>query len=114
MAFIIKQVPDITVPVDILVPGDDQPSRIDARWKLYGFDAAQARVEAINRGDVTDEQVVREDLIHAGPFRDEQGNEIPYSLDLVLEQLQATYFRVPLLRSWFAAQHCRVESAAKN
>jgi hypothetical protein len=114
MAFIIKQVPDITVPVDIQVPGEAETCRIEARWKLHGFDAARARIEAIQAGKVTDEQLVAEDLLSAGPFRQADGTEIPFSAELAQSLLQMTYVRMPLVQSWFAAQNCRQEASAKN
>lgn len=114
MAFIVKTVPDVTVPVEIMVPGDEAPSRIHARWKLHNFDQFQERMKLAGTGDITDEQLIREDLVHAGPFHDEEGNELPFSHDLVVELLQQTFFRTALIASWYPAQQGRVEAVAKN
>ncbi|GAA3704359.1 hypothetical protein GCM10022421_08970 [Oceanisphaera sediminis] len=113
MAFVIKNVPEITVPVDIQVPGEPEKSRIHATWKLYGYDDAQTRIAAIHKGEVTDEQLT-EDLINIGDLSDEQGQPVAFSPELARKLLQMTYVRIPLINSWFSAQQCRAEAAAKN
>lgn len=111
---IIKEVPSITVPVDIRVPGEAEPSRVNATWKLYDYTPAQERVKAIHAGDITDEQLLAEDLLDLGPLTDAEGNPLKYSPELGRQLLEKTYIRVPLLQSWFPAQAGRAEAAAKN
>ncbi|MGP7732931.1 hypothetical protein [Oceanimonas smirnovii] len=111
---IIKTIPDITVPVDIHVPGDAEPSRIQATWRLYEYDAARERTDKIAAGELTDEQVVAEDLLGLSGLFDEQGKPLAFTPELAQKLIKATYIRVPLSRSWFAAQACRTEAAAKN
>lgn len=112
--FVIKNVPEITVPVDIHVPGEEPVSRIYATWKLHSYNGAQERTEAIRRGEVTDEQVVTDDLVNLSDLSDEQGNAVAFTPELALQLLQMTYVRVPLVTSWYAAQQGRSEAVAKN
>lgn len=114
MGYKVIDVPEITVNVDIAVPGQSEKSRISATWVLHDFEAYQKKNEIISSGQLTDEQLVEEDLISAGPFYDEKGKDIQYSLDLIKKQLQKTYFRQALIRSWWDAQMCRNEAAEKN
>lgn len=112
--FVIKKIPDIQVPVDIQVPGELEKSRIQATWKLHGFDEANARIKAIQAGEVTDQQLIAEDLINLGDLSDEQGQPASFTPELARQLLQMTYVRIPLINSWFTAQQCRAEAAAKN
>lgn len=114
MAFVIKTIPDITVPVDIQVPGEPEKSRIYATWKLYGFDEANARIRQTHTGEVNDQQLVAEDLLSLSDLKDEQGNAVEFTPELARQLLQITYVRLPLINSFFTAQQCRVEAAAKN
>lgn len=111
---IIKTIPEITVPVDVQVPGEAELSRIQATWKLHGFDEANARVKAIHAGEIDDQQLVAEDLLGLADVKDEQGKDLAFTPELVVQLMQMTYVRQPLIGSWFAAQSCRAEAAAKN
>ncbi|WP_375058418.1 hypothetical protein [Zobellella sp. DQSA1] len=111
---IIKDVQTITVPVDILVPGDEAPSRVQATWKLYDYTPAQDRLAAIRAGEITDEQLLTEDLLDLAPLKDAAGNSLKYTPELGLQLLEKTYIRMPLIQSWFPAQAGRAEAAAKN
>lgn len=112
--FVIKTIPDITVPVDIQVPGEETASRIYATWKLHDFDEAQRRMQAIQRNDITDEQLVADELINLSDLSDEQGQPVAYTPEVAKRLLQMTYVRIPLMSSWFIAQQGRNEAAAKN
>ncbi|MFP2768036.1 hypothetical protein [Oceanisphaera sp. KMM 10153] len=111
---IIKTIPDITVPVDIQVPGEAEPSRIQATWKLYDYDEAQARIDKINAQKLDDAQLVADDLRGLSELFDEQGQPVAFTPELAQQLLKKTYVRIPLVRSWFFAQNCRTEAAAKN
>lgn len=112
--FVIKAVPEITVPVDIHVPGETAVSRVYATWKLHSFDDAQDKIKAIQLNQVTDDSVVNDDLISLSELYDEQGKPVAYSSDVAKQLLQITYVRIPLMNSWFAAQQGRSEAAEKN
>lgn len=114
MGFVVKEIPEITVNVDIEVPGEKEKSRIAATWVLHSFEAYQEKHKLVNDGKLSDEQLVAEDLISAGPFYDDQGVELPYSADLIKNLMGKTYFRTALLCSWWDAQMCRNKVAEKN
>lgn len=104
MAFVIKEVPDITVSLEVLTPGDEAVSVLEARWKLYDFPDAKERTDQLQRGLITDEELVAEDLLDLGPFEDEQGKAVPFSQELAQQLLRKSYLRTPLIQSWFKAQ----------
>lgn len=112
--FVVKNIPEITVPVDINVPGEDAASRIFATWKLHTYDGVQERRAAIASGEMSDEQVTEADLVNLSDLSDEQGNKLDFTPELVAQLLQMTYVRTPLIQSWFVAQSGRSEAAAKN
>lgn len=112
--FIVKTIPEITVPVDIKVPGEEAVSRIYATWKLHSYDDVQERRAAITSGELSDEQITESDLVNLSDLSDEQGNKLDFTPELVAQLLQITYVRLPLIQSWFAAQQGRSEAAVKN
>lgn len=114
MKFILQDIPDITVPVRVQVPGAAEVSVLNARWKLYDYEGAHARTESMKAGNITDEQLITEDLLELGPIYTPDGEEVPYTLELALQLLKKTYVRIPLTHSWISAQACRVEAATKN
>ena len=114
MSFVVKDVHEITVPVVIHVPGEAEESRISATWTLYPVDEGKARVDQMQAGEISDEQLVAEDLQDAGPFLTPEGKAIPFTPELAQQLLQKMYVRRPLINSWFAAQNARTEEAAKN
>lgn len=112
--FVIKTIPDVTVPVDIHVPGEASASRIYATWKLHAFDAAQKTIHAIKSSEITDIQLVDDDLINITELSDEKGQTVAYTPEVAKQLLQMTYVRQPLINSWFAAQQGHSEAAVKN
>lgn len=114
MAFICKEITDITVPVTVYTPGDDEPSEFHARWRLHPWEVTKERREAMNAGEVTDEQVVADDLLELLDVLDADGNAITDSAELRQWMMSQTWVRRPLLASWFVAQSGYVKEAAKN
>ena len=112
--FVLKPIPDTTVEVSIHVPGEDKPSTIEATWKLHKWDDFQARLQAIQDGELTDEQLVEEDLVTLSGIKNEAGEQIAYSKDVAAQLMQLGYVRRPLMASWFEAQNGRAKAAAKN
>jgi len=112
--FTLKTIPDHTVEVSIQVPGEETTSTIEATWKLHKWDDFQARIQAMQAGELTDEQLVEEDLINLAGIKNENGDSMAYSPDLAAQLMQLGYVRRPLMASWFEAQQGRNKAAAKN
>lgn len=112
--FVLKTIPDTTVEVTIQVPGEDKPSTIEATWRLHKWDDFQARIQAMQAGDLTDEQLVEEDLVTLTGIKNEAGEQIAFSKDIAAQLMQLGYVRRPLMASWFEAQQGRNKAAAKN
>lgn len=113
MSLVLKKTPTITVDVPVQVPGEETAATIQATWNLHSWDAYRALVEAQQKGDKKDEDLL-DDLVGLGGITDEKGKEVAFSKDLVAELMQITYIRRPLILSWFAAQEGRNQAAAKN
>lgn len=114
MSFVLKAIADVTVDVAIHVPGEETPSTIQARWTLHDWDAFQARVKQMQAGELSDEQLVAEDLQRLEGISDEKGEAVPYNSKLRDQLMQMGYVRRPLMASWFDAQNGRAKAAAKN
>ncbi|RTR01938.1 hypothetical protein [Halomonas nitroreducens] len=114
MTFVLKSVPDITVPVTIQVPGEAEAKTIEARWRLHPVSRTQELLEQQRLGELTDEALVGQDLLGLEGITDEAGEAVPFSDELVAQLLDIAYVRRPLVLSWFAAQQGRAEAAAKN
>lgn len=112
--FVLKPIPDHTVEVAIHVPGEDKPSTIEATWKLHKWDDFQARIEAMQSGELEDETLVEEDLVSLTGIKNEKGEQMAYSQELAAQLMQLGYVRRPLMASWFEAQQGRARAAAKN
>lgn len=114
MTFVLKPVADITVPVTIQVPGDDETKTIHARWRLHPVSKTQEIMESQRAGDLNDDQLVKQDLLGLEGVTDEGGEPVTFGSDLVEQLMDIPYVRHPLMMSWFAAQQGRAQAAAKN
>lgn len=114
MAFVIKKIPDVRVDVTVHVPGEEAPSTAVARWRLHAFDDFKDKADAMRRGEIDDEQLVKDDLLDMEGIKDEDGKDLAFSADLAHQLMQITAFRRSLIASWFTAQQGGAEAAAKN
>ena len=113
MSLVLKKIPTTTVDVPVQVPGEEKPATIQATWKLHDWDTYRATVEAQQKGEKHDEELL-DDLESVSGIKDENGNDMPFNKELVEQLMQTTYIRRPLILSWFAAQEGRSQDAAKN
>ena len=111
--FVLAKTPTVTVDVPVQVPGADKPSTIKATWKLYSWDDYREIMEQQQKGDKGDEDLLG-DLVKLDGIKDEGGNLVEHTKELVEQLMQITYVRRPLILSWFAAQEGRTQAAAKN
>lgn len=114
MPYVVKEVPDIWVDVEIHTPGMDEPESLQARWRLYPYPEARARVEAIQAGEIEDEQLVEEDLLELSGALTADGKPLPHCQELVDDVMHKTYARRALILSWYRAQEGRAAAAEKN
>ncbi|MFK4014880.1 hypothetical protein [Cobetia marina] len=114
MSFVLKKIPDITVPVSVVVPGEEAPATLYATWRLHPVSETQKIMEKQRAGEMDDEALVDQDLVGLSGISDEKGKEVPFSKDLVAQLMDTAYVRKNLIMSWFAAQQGRSEAAAKN
>lgn len=112
--FKIQDVTDIVVPVTIEVPGADEPSTIRARWRLHPVSKTQEMMQAQRDNELTDDELVEQDLLGLEDVADAEGNPIKFGKKLVAQLMEIPYVRRPLVLSWFQAQQGRGEAAAKN
>ncbi|MDN3525635.1 hypothetical protein QWY79_10200 [Halomonas sabkhae] len=114
MTYVLKDIPDIWVDVEIPTPGLDEPEALQARWRLHSFDDYKARVEQIQAGELTDEQVVEDDLLELSGAETADGKPMPHCQELVDDVMSKTYARKALVLSWYKAQEGRAAAATKN
>jgi len=112
--FVLKDVPDLWVDVEIQVPGEEAVSTFQARWRLHSWSEYQRIVKAMQTEEVADETLVDDDLLEIAGIQDEHGNDVAHSAELVSQLLEVPYVRRPLILSWFKAQEGRAAAAAKN
>ncbi|NWO11732.1 hypothetical protein HLV40_15175 [Chromohalobacter salexigens] len=112
--FKIQEVTDIVVPVTIDPPGADEPSTIRARWRLHPVSKTQEMMQAQRDNELTDDELVEQDLLGLEDVADAEGNSIKFDKKLVAQLMEIPYVRRPLVLSWFQAQQGRGEAAAKN
>jgi len=112
--FQIQDITDIVVPVTIQVPGAEEPSTIRARWRLHPVSKSQEIMQSQRNGELTDEQLVEQDLLGLEDVTDADGNPVKFGKKLVAQLMDIPYVRRPLVLSWFQAQQGRGEAAAKN
>lgn len=111
--FVLTKTPTITVDVPVKVPSEEKASTIQVTWKLRDWDDYRKMVDDQQNHKAQDEDLLA-DLKSVEGIKDEKGNDLPHSDDLVQQLMQITYVRRPLILSWFAAQEGRTQAAAKN
>lgn len=112
--FVLKEIPDVEVDVEIHVPGEAESSTLQARWRLHPWSAFKARVEQIQSGEIDDEHLVEADLLELKGIKDENGEPLAHSPELVAQLMEIGFVRRPLILSWYKAQEGREATAAKN
>lgn len=104
----------IKVDVTIVDPETGEPATCQARWKLHPVDDSQAKVKEINAGNVSDEQLVEDDLVELIGITDDKGKTVADDADLRAWFLKWPHTRRPLITSWFRAQEGYASAAQKN
>ncbi|MBW5802048.1 hypothetical protein [Halomonas elongata] len=114
MPFVVQEIPDIWVDVEIRTPGLEEPEALQARWRLHPFEDYKARLEKLQHGELGDEEIVEEDLLELAGAVTADGKDLPHCPELVAEVMNKTYARKALVLSWHKAQEGRAAAAAKN
>lgn len=104
----------IKVDVTIVDPETGEPNTCQARWKFYPVDDSQAKIKEINAGNVSDEQLVEDDLVELIGITDAKGKAVADDAELREWFLKWPHTRGPLIRSWFSAQNGYAAAAQKN
>ncbi|RUR34475.1 hypothetical protein [Vreelandella nanhaiensis] len=113
MTLVLKKIATTTIDVPVQVPGDEKPSTIQATWVLHNWASYRAIVDAQQKREKTDEDLLG-DLKNVAGLKDESGNDLVFDKELLDALMDITYIRRPLILSWFAAQEGRNQAAAKN
>ena len=71
MSFVLKKIPDITVPVSVVVPGEEAPATLYATWRLHPVSETQKIMEKQRAGEMDDEALVDQDLVGLSGITDE-------------------------------------------
>ncbi|QFU04589.1 hypothetical protein FIU82_06105 [Pseudoalteromonas sp. THAF3] len=100
MAFKFVPVTTIKRVIKVEIPGDfgkTTPADFEAEFKRLSVSEARALVEKIRAKEVSEDQVLRENVVNIKGVQGEDGHEIEFSQDLLTNLIEQAYIRGPLL-----------------
>lgn len=112
--FVLKKIADVKDDIEIAIPGEKDASTITATWRLHTVTETRATLDKQREDGLTDDELVKQDLLALDGVHDDKGEAIKLTDDLVAQLLDMPYVRPKLVQSWLKAQNGRAEHAAKN
>ena len=117
MAFVIAPKDTITLKVDIDEPQDMgriKKHYLVVTYKKLPVDEARKIMEDVKADLVGDEDILERYVTDIKEARDEEGNEVPFTQDLVSLLAQIEYVRRPLIDGFMTVQFGREALRQKN
>ena len=115
--FKLKKIPDVTLEVPIDVPGDHGKSSrhtIRVKYRLLSVTEQKEVFEAPDHQRPTDDALMARDVLDILDVKDEAGEPMAYSEELLEQMMDIPYVRASLVKGWLRAQAGAPESAEKN
>ena len=101
----------------VKVPGDYNKTtkeHLELEWKKYSVEEAKEFLDSIGRGATTEDEVIAEALINIGNLTDDDGQKLPYNLELLAQAMNIDYVRKAIVESFMAVQFGREVLRQKN
>lgn len=115
--FKIKPITSLKVIIKIKVPkdfGKSEPADIEVEFKKLPIPTVRDLLKSIEDSTVTEDEIMKENIIDIKGLKSEEGEDVPYSTD-VLEQLMAIeYVRKPLVNGFMKIQLGQEDARRKN
>lgn len=115
--FTLKEIPDVAVDVPINVPGDNGKSTkatITVRYRLLPISEFKAIFDAPESERLDDDTIMRRDIVDITNIKDDKGQIVPFSSDLLSQLLEMSYVHPALTKGWMDVQTNRAAHAEKN
>lgn len=85
-----------------------------AKYKKLKVDAAKALLLQVQNGELTDDDIIRENLVAWSGMPSADGGEVEYSPEMVEQAMNESEYREALVNGWMRAQFGRDSAKAKN
>lgn len=100
MALQFKPITTIKKTIEVKVPGDhDKTTKADfeATFRRLGLAEAKDLIKKSQDGLISDEDILRENVVDFKGIKDAEGNPVAFSLDLLNQLIDEAYIRSPLI-----------------
>ncbi len=99
MNFVLEPVNQVPAVVEIYVPVTDKKSKkqdMEVTFRKLSHEEGQAIGSQILSGELSEDEVLLDNILDVKGVTDSEGNEIPYSRELVQKLLNIEYVRGPV------------------
>lgn len=114
MAFKLKFVPEITLDVEISVPGESAKSTIVVTYKIRPVSEQERIFKATHADKPSNADIMIEDIIHIDGVKDVDGEPLAFNKDILEQLMEIPYVMTALVQGWFKAQAGLQEAKRKN
>ena len=100
MALQFKPINTIKKTIEVKVPGDHGKTTkadFEVTFRRLGLTEAKDLIKKSQEGLISDEDILRQNVVDFNGVKDGDGNPIPYSLDFLNQLIDESYIRSPLI-----------------
>ena len=100
MALQFKQINTIKKTIEVQVPGDHGKTTkadFEATFRRLGLTDAKALIKQSQDGLISDEEILRQNVVGFKGIKDTDGQEVEFSQDFLNQLIDEAYIRAPLI-----------------
>jgi hypothetical protein len=100
MALQFKPINTIKKIIEVKVPGDHGKTTkadFEATFRRLGLAEAKDLIKKSQEGLISDEDILRQNVIDFKGVKDSEGKDVEFSLDLLNQMIDEAYIRAPLI-----------------
>lgn len=117
MSFVFKAINTIKKTVEIEIPGDHgakTKADIDVEFRRLPISQAQALIKKIRDKQIDEALVLRDNVVNIEGIKTPDGEDVPFSKELLNQLLEEGYIRGPMLLGFMDVNYNLSKLLAKN
>lgn len=117
MALQFKPITTIKKTIEVQVPGDHGKTTkadFEATFRRLGLTEAKELIKNSQEGLISDEEILRQNVVDFKGIKDGEGNPIEFSADILSQLIDEAYIRAPLIAGFMDVNFNLEKFRAKN
>lgn len=117
MALQFKPITTIKKIIELKVPGDHGKTTkadFEATFRRLGLAEAKDLIKKSQEGLISDEDILRQNVVDFKGIKDADGQDVEFSLDVLNQLIDESYIRAPLIAGFMDVNFNLEKHRAKN